>query len=124
MTIAFWCVLAAALIPYFTVGFAKYRPDFDNARPREWLARLEGWRARAFWAHQNAFEAFPPFAAGVIIAQLAGAPQGRVDLLALVFIAARIAYSALYMLDRATLRTIVWTVGIACVVGLFVIAAL
>lgn len=124
MTIAYWCVLAAALIPYFTVGFAKSRRDFDNARPRQWLARLEGWRARAHWAHQNAFEAFPPFAAAVIIAHLAGAPQGRVDALALAFVAARVAYSAFYILDRPALRTVVWTVGIACVIGLFVAAAL
>lgn len=124
MTIAYWCVLAAALIPYLTVGFAKSRRDFDNARPREWLARLEGWRARAHWAHQNAFEAFPPFAAAVIIAHLAGAPQSRVDALALVFVAARVAYSAFYILDRPALRTVVWTAGIGCVIGLFVAAAL
>ncbi|HSO05839.1 MAG TPA: MAPEG family protein [Pelomicrobium sp.] len=124
MTIAYWCVLAAAVLPYVSVAFAKYRPDYDNARPREWLARLDGFRARAVWAHHNAFEAFPPFAAGVIIAHLAGAPQGRIDALALAFIAARIAYTACYLLDRPTPRSIVWTVGFACVIGLFVAAAL
>lgn len=124
MTIAYWCVLAAALLPYLTVGLAKSRRDFDNARPREWLARLTGWRARAHWAHQNAFEAFPPFAAAVIIAHLAGAPQGRIDALALTFVAARLAYAAFYILDRPALRTAVWLAGIACVIGLFVAAAL
>ena len=71
MTTAYWCVLAAALVPYFTVAVAKSKGDFDNAAPRDWLARQEGFRKRALWAHQNAFEAFGPFAAAVIIAQLA-----------------------------------------------------
>jgi uncharacterized MAPEG superfamily protein len=123
MTTAYWCVLAAALIPYFTVGIAKSKGDFDNAAPRDWLARQEGFRKRALWAHQNAFEAFPPFAAAVIIAQLAHAPQGWIDLLAVLFIVARIAYSVLYILDKPTMRSIVWTLGLGCVVGLFVVAA-
>jgi uncharacterized MAPEG superfamily protein len=123
MTTAYWCVLAAALIPYFTVGVAKSKGDFDNAAPRDWLARQDGFRKRALWAHQNAFEAFPPFAAAVIIAQLAHAPQGWIDLLAVLFIVARIAYSVLYIFDKPTMRSIVWTLGLGCMVGLFVVAA-
>lgn len=123
MTIAYWCVLAAALLPYFTVAVAKSKGDFDNAAPRDWLARQDGFRKRALWAHENAFEAFPPFAAGVVIAHLAHAPQGWIDVLAIAFTVARIAYAVLYILDRPTARSIVWTVGFACVVGLFIAAA-
>lgn len=123
MTTAYWCVLAASLIPYFTVAVAKSKGDFDNAAPREWLARQEGFRKRALWAHQNAFEAFPPFAAGVIIAHLASAPQGWIDFLAIGFIVARIGYALLYILDKPTLRSIVWILGVGCVVGLFIVAA-
>jgi uncharacterized MAPEG superfamily protein len=123
MTIAYWCVLAAALIPYFTVAVAKSKGDFDNAAPRDWLGRQEGYRKRALWAHENAFEAFPPFAAAVIIAHLARAPQGWIDVLAILFTVARIAYSALYILDKPTLRSVVWTLGMGCVVGLFIVAA-
>jgi uncharacterized MAPEG superfamily protein len=119
MTTAYWCVLAAALIPYLTVGPAKAVTGFDNHAPREWEARLAGWRARAYWAHLNGFEVFPIFAAGVIIAHLAGAPQGRIDLLALGFVASRVAYTGLYYADWATARSIVWTAGMACVLGLF-----
>lgn len=123
MTIAYWCVLAAALIPYFTVAVAKSKGDFDNAAPRDWLTRQEGFRKRALWAHENAFEAFPPFAAAVIIAHLARAPQGWIDVLAILFTVARIAYSVLYILDKPTLRSAVWTLGMGCVVGLFIVAA-
>ena len=124
MTLAYWCVLAAALAPYLMIWPAKVRPDFDNRSPRAWEARLEGWRARLHAAHLNAFEAFPPFAAGVIIAHLARVPQTRIDALAVAFVAARFAYPWLYYADRASLRSIVWGVGFLCVIGLFVAAAL
>jgi uncharacterized MAPEG superfamily protein len=39
------------------------------------------------------------------------------------FIAARVAYGLLYIADRPTLRSVVWTVGFACVVGMFIAAA-
>ena len=123
MTTGYWCVLVAAMLPYAAVGLAKARPDFDNHAPRDWLARLAGWRQRAHWAHQNSFEAFPAFAAAVIIAHLVQAPQGRIDLLAMVFVAARVAYIGAYVADAAVLRSLVWSVGLLSVVGLFVISA-
>jgi uncharacterized MAPEG superfamily protein len=123
MTLAYWCVLVAALLPYLTVAPAKARRDFDNSKPRDWEEQQEGWRKRLHWAHLNGFEAFAPFAAGVVIAHLAGAPQGRIDLLAVVFVLARVVYGFCYYADLATLRSVVWTVGFACVVGLFAIGA-
>lgn len=123
MTIATWCILAAALLPYLCAGAAKSRRDFDNRQPREWLARLEGWRQRADWAQRNGFEAFPAFAAAVLVAQQAGAAQSSVDALALAFVAARTVYSVLYIIDAPALRSVVWLVGVGCVVALFVVAA-
>ena len=123
MTTAYWCILVAALLPYGWVVAAKLAPDFDNAAPRAYLARLTGWRQRAAWAQLNAFEALPPFAAGVIIAQQLGAPQGRIDLLALAFIGFRLAHGLAYIGNWATLRSLVWSGGMGCVIGLFVIAA-
>lgn len=124
MTTAYWCVLVAALMPFLFTGIAKFSgPGFNNRTPRDFQDRLDGMRKRAHWAHLNSFEAFPPFAAAVIIAHQLGAAQGRVDLLAVVFILARLAYGALYMADLATLRSLAWVVGLGCVVGLFVIAA-
>jgi uncharacterized MAPEG superfamily protein len=124
MTFAYWCILLAALAPYLTIAASKVRPDFDNNRPREWEERLDGWRKRLYWAHLNAFEAFAPFAAGVIVAHLAHAPQGRIDLLAGIFIAARIAYPLCYYADQAGARSIAWVVGFLSVIGLFVVAGL
>jgi len=125
MTIAYWCVLIAGLMPLFTVAIAKRgRPDFDNAEPRAWLEKQSGLRRRADYAHRNHFEAFPFFAAGVIIAQQVHAAQNMVNLLALVFIVARIAYTALYLADRPSLRSPVWAVAFLAATGLFVLAGL
>ena len=49
---------------------------------------------RADNAQKNGFEAFPFFAAAVIVAHLLHAPQERVDILAIIFIVARIGYSS------------------------------
>ncbi|MFN7753478.1 MAG: MAPEG family protein [Pseudomonadota bacterium] len=121
---AFWMVLVAALIPYFTVAVSKYRPDYDNAAPRAQAERSGGARQRAWWAHLNAFEAFPPFAAGVIIAHMTGASPVLVDGLAVAFVLLRVLYAVLYVTDRPTARSLVWTAAFGCVVGLFVVAAL
>lgn len=123
MSLAYWCILIAAILPYPIVILAKANKNFDNRAPREQLAHAEGYRKRANWAQFNAFEAFPPFAAAVIIAQLQHAPQATVDTLALTFITMRVLHATFYVLDKPTLRSIVWTVGFACVMGLFVIAA-
>jgi len=88
MTTAFWCVLVAGLLPYAGTIAAKGGRRFDNNNPRAWLADQTGWRARANAAQLNGFEAFPLFAAAVVVAHLTGAAQARVDLLALLFVGA------------------------------------
>jgi uncharacterized MAPEG superfamily protein len=123
MTLAFWCILIAALLPYLWVGLAKARPGYNNNAPRDQLERAEGWRKRANWAQLNSFEAFPAFAAAVIVAHLAHAPQARIDLLAGLFIGFRLLHGILYILDKASLRSTVWAGGMACMIGLFMTAA-
>lgn len=124
MTIAYWCVLAVIVMPMIWAITAKSSvPKFDNHHPREWLAKLEGKGARANAAQQNSFEAMPGFIAAVIIAHLAGAPQHQIDILALNFVVLRLAYGYLYIADQATLRSVIWGLGFACIVALFVISA-
>lgn len=122
-TLALWCVLAAGLLPYAATLAAKIGTRFDNAQPREWLARQTGWRARANAAQANGFEAFPLFAIAVLVAQHTGAPQPRVDMLAIAFVVARVAYLAAYLADVAWLRSLVWFVGIGSAVSIFVAGA-
>jgi uncharacterized MAPEG superfamily protein len=122
MTFAYWMILAAAFLPYATVAAAK-SGGVDNHAPRETLAALSGWRQRADWAHRNHFEAFPVFAAAVIVAELTHVAQSRIDLLAGSFVALRIVYTFLYIADWATPRSIVWALGFITVIALFVLGA-
>lgn len=123
MSVAYWCVLIAGLLPYVATLTAKVGARFDNRKPREWLAQQSGYRSRANAAQLNGFEAFPLFAAAVIVAHLTDAPQARVDLLAMVFIAARLAYLGFYLADQATLRSLAWFAGIGSAVAIFVSGA-
>lgn len=123
MTLALWCIVIAALLPYVSALIAKTDKNFDNADPRGWLARQTGYRQRANAAQYNSFEALPFFAAGVIVAQYLQAPQGQINALALFFIGARILYIIMYVGNRPTLRSLCWLAGFCSVIGLFVVAA-
>lgn len=124
MTIAYWCVLVGAFLPVLLTGVAKFSgPGFNNFKPRDFQERLAGFRQRAHWAHLNSFEAFPPFAAAVIIAHQLGAGGSTADLLALGWVGFRLLYAVLYIANLATLRSLAWLGGVACWVGLFVLAA-
>ena len=111
MYTAYLCILIAAFIPYIATGIAKAGSQYDNARPRESMAGLEGYRARAYAAHANGFEALPLFAAVVLMAAQAGADPVLTSRLAVVFVVARIAYTLAYIADLALLRSLVWAVG-------------
>jgi uncharacterized MAPEG superfamily protein len=131
MTIAFWCVLAAILLPYICFGVARNRGRGmhgerlrDNRNPRDFPNRIEGVAKRAWDAQLNSFESLPGFAAAVIIAHLAHAPQNQIDILAVVWVLVRVAYVAFYLTDRSTFRSSAQFVSLACVLALFVVAGL
>ena len=113
-TLAYGCVLVAALLPMFCALLAKAgaMPRGGNRDPRAWLAAQSGWRARANAAQANGFEGLPFFIGAVIIAHQLGAPQARLDLLACAFIVLRLAYIALYVGDKAMARSLVWGLGL------------
>ena len=124
MTIAYWCVLAAGLLPFVAVTIAKWDKSYQrgNVSPREWEAKLQGMQARAHAAHLNSFEAFPLFAAGVIIASLCRAPQPTIDGIAVAFVVTRLVYIGCYLGNLAPLRSLVWMVGMALNMAVFVAA--
>jgi uncharacterized MAPEG superfamily protein len=120
MTIAYACVLFMGLLPYIAAGIAKKGfEEFDNRMPRQWLAKQTGFRARANSAQANLFESLPFFFAAVIIAHIEHAPQATVDFLALGFVIARIAYLICYIANWPTARSIVWLLGLICVITIF-----
>ncbi|NCO18721.1 MAG: MAPEG family protein [Gammaproteobacteria bacterium] len=129
MSIALLCLLFAAFMILLTkvpvaMAMARMPGGYDNHHPRAQQARLEGFGARALASHQNMLEAFPIFAAGVLAALVAGADGQWTTLLALVFIAARIAYTILYLADFHILRSLSWGAGFGASLGLMVLALL
>jgi len=112
-TLAYGCVLVAALLPMFCALLAKAgaMPKGGNRDPRAWLAAQSGWRARANAAQANGFEGLPFFIGAVIIAHLLGAGQTLLDLLALLYVFLRIFYVMMYVADMPTARSAVWAGG-------------
>ncbi len=130
MITAYWCVLVAGILPLVCTYLAKFGGSggegttrYDNRNPRAWLASQTGLRARANAAQANSFEAFPLFAVGVVIAVAQHVPIATINLLAVVFIVARALYIACYVGDLPALRSLVWGVGFAASVGLYVYAS-
>lgn len=125
MTIAYWCILIAAALPYIWVAVAKAGPKYDNRDPRAWMARQDNPRAhRAYNAQLNSYEAFAPFAAGVLMAQFAGVDPQRIGWLAIGFVVFRVLHGIFYIANVHAMRSLVWFGGFACVVALVVMAAL
>ena len=126
MSIAYWCILIAGVLPFVWVGVAKSgAPGYNNKDPRGWVAKQDAFRVRnAYNAHLNAFEAFPTFAAAVLMAQFAGVDPGHANLLAMAFIGFRILHGVFYIAAKAAIRSLVWMGGLACTVALMVLAAL
>jgi uncharacterized MAPEG superfamily protein len=118
MTLAFWCVLVAALLPYVPANLAAR--GLDPKLPRKGVANLDGLPARAYFAHLNAFEAFPPFAAAVIISHIVEGASTTVNWLAVLFIVARLAHMGFYLSDRQPLRSASFFVGLFIVIAIFV----
>ena len=120
-TVAYWCVLIAALLPMACALLAK-RGGFrgsDNHDPRAWLARQTGWRARANAAQANSFEALPFFMGAVIIAHQLGAGQTALDLLALLWVLLRMFYILMYVADMPLARSMVWGGAFAVNIAIF-----
>lgn len=130
-TVAYGCVLVAALLPTVCAGlakrggFGKPRKDggYDNHDPRAWLARQSGYSARANAAQANSFEALPFFIGAVIIAHQLGAAQGWLDGLAVLFVMLRILYIWLYVADKANARSAVWGLALFLNIAILFIGA-
>lgn len=123
MTLPFWCLFAAALlvvlskVPMTVVG--QRQEAYDNHHPRLQQARLSGIGHRAWAAHQNMIEAFPLFAAAVLVSHLGSGQTQAAALLSVAFILLRLCYQLFYLIDWDRARSMSWGLGFACVLGLF-----
>lgn len=128
-TVAHWCVLVAALLPYVCAWVAKSgmfgkstgEGGFDNRNPRQWLARQSDWRARANAAQANSFEGLPFFIGAVLIAHQLGAAQSLLDILAFLYVLLRIVYIMMYVGGMPSARSAVWAAGLLVNIGILFI---
>jgi uncharacterized MAPEG superfamily protein len=126
MTVAEWCVFGTLMLYLLTIASIKWIGfrRFDNARPRDPDFYDDPIAARALGAHQNGIEAFPFFAAAVLLAEFRISPQRLIDELAILFLIVRIAYVFTYLGNRPTLRSILWSIGFAINIAIFFMPAL
>ena len=126
MTIAEWCVFGTLMLYLLTIASVKWIGfrRFDNSKPRDPAFYADPLRARALAAHQNGIEAFPFFAAAVLLAEFRLGPQRLIDELAVLFLIVRIAYVFTYLGNRPTLRSILWNIGFAINVAIFFLPVL
>ena len=122
MTVAYWCVLIAGVMPLIAIGIAKAGGErYNNRHPRVWLDKQQGYRARAAAAESNSFEAFPFFAAAVIIAHLTMRLRVGSTFLRSSFVLARIAYIICYLADWHWARSAVWFAGYGACIAIFLL---
>lgn len=122
MTIPHLCLLIVAMLPFPWTMLAKVSNRYDNRAPRAYLAKLDGWRARAHAAHQNAWEALAMFTAAIVVAGQAGGSSVWINWLAITFVITRVLHGALYVANLAPLRSLVWFIGLICVVAMFFVS--
>ncbi len=118
MLVAHWILLVGGLLPYVWVATAKAAKGYNNNDPRD-LSQYTGWRGRAYAAHGNAHEAFPLFAASVLLATIRGADATVVNVAATVWLSVRVLHYITYVQDMATARSLIWFVGTFAAIVIF-----
>ena len=96
MTFAYFSILLFALFNLFCAAAAKKAANMhaaENHNPREILARATGKAA-----------------------------QGTINFWATLFLLSRVAYIWAYAQDKAAARSVIWSVGLVCVIALFIAA--
>ena len=118
--LAYTALLTAALwIPYVVSQLMANGPltpaNYKNPSPRP----VPLWGKRADRAHLNAVEVFAPFAALVIIAQIAGKANAMTAFWTMLFFWMRLVHAVVYLLAIPYVRTLVFTLGFVAVAGIF-----
>ena len=113
-------MLTAALwIPYIVcqvmTNGALSPTEYVDPKPRP----VPLWGQRANRAHLNAVESFAPFAALVIVAQIAGKANAMTAFWAASFFWLRLAHAIVFWAAIPYLRTVLFTLGFGWVAGIF-----
>jgi uncharacterized MAPEG superfamily protein len=131
MTIPMWVLLAFAVwtlcVLFGSIGVYRWSRIFTGRSTiHEWradVAQGAPWYQRAMRAHMNCVENLPVYGAVVLAAFVAGVSAPAIDVLALVFLAARVLQSIVHIGLRQTervaaLRFVLFFAQIACVIAM------
>lgn len=118
MTTLLLTLFICMLLPYLAkaplvVAMHRQPGGYDNHNPREQQAGLQGFGQRANAAHYNSFEALVIYACAVLAVAISGTIDGFTEALAWLFVLSRLGYLMCYWFDLASLRSIIWLVGMA-----------
>lgn len=128
MTTLLWTLAIAAFLPIvwgmWGGSFRVKDPaGFDNNLPRRQAATLTGLGERLYGAQANAWEALAMFTPCALIAHTTGADAAAAGTAGIVFVIARVLHGIAYAMDQATLRSLIWFVGVGSCVWLLVLSA-
>lgn len=118
--LAYTAMLTAALwIPYIvcqvmTNGGLKPR-NYVDPTPRP----VPLWGQRAHRAYLNGVEVFAPFAALIVVAQVAGKADATTAMWAMVFFWARVVHAVVFWAAIPYIRTLAFVAGFVAVIGIF-----
>jgi uncharacterized MAPEG superfamily protein len=116
MTTLIICLFIASLLPFIAkipVAIAMGKMGgYNNNHPRDQQAKLTGFGARAFAAHQNAFESLLIFSPAVLLAIATQNTGVFIEQLAITHIVARVLYNIAYLMNIGVIRSLIWGVGI------------
>lgn len=102
--------LAAALVylPFFAVGYARFKLGYDAAAPRAMLSKLPAYAQRATWAHENAFESVILYAPAALMAYMTQQDSSTALAAAVVYLVARALYPVFYIANVPVLRSLMF----------------
>ncbi|HKM87743.1 MAG TPA: MAPEG family protein [Xanthobacteraceae bacterium] len=113
LTASLWIPYIAAQV--ITNGFLAAQ-NYVDPTPRP----VPLWGKRADRLYLNAVETFAPFAALVVLIQLAGKNDSMTAFWAMSYFWLRAAHAVVYLAAIPFVRTIIFVLGYVCIIGLFV----
>ncbi len=116
--------IAALLIylPFFAVGYGRFKVGYDKSAPRTMLAKLPPYAQRATWAHENAFESMILFAPAALMAYVTQQQSAVALGAALAYLVARTIYPLAYIGDSPILRSLMFGIANLSTFTLYVLS--
>ena len=127
MSVSLKILLILCILPLSCAWIGGYHRQkqlgsVDNKEPRTQSMKLTGAGARAVAAQANSWEALAVFSAAILAVFISGIDMQRIATLAMVFVALRVAYIAVYLANQDKLRSLVFIAGFGICIYLFYLA--